>query len=241
MARSNTPTRRKLGWMALLPTLLLCGMTDTARVGPIAPGAPSPTRAGGACAGDPVIAHHDGGLENGIAWRNDGQQWDYIGAFGEAFDVGPGTIHCGVYWLTQIGFYDSVDSDLYVWEDGVSGAPGNVLLAHPGVVFENVPVWPAVGENRVPLEFTVSGPFTLGLWGNWPFESERYYLAVDSSSEPGPSWTFIASGLGYPDDWQHPTVAWDFAHDLGIGVVFEDQPVPVRSSSWGRVKQLNAR
>ncbi|MEZ4647764.1 MAG: hypothetical protein R3E97_03095 [Candidatus Eisenbacteria bacterium] len=197
---------------------------------------------GDGCFDLPLVLGFDGTVENGVQWRGTGVQEDYVGAFGQAFDLGPGIIRCAAYWLTEIGSYTGQTSDLYVWAGGVDGEPDAVLALVPDVVFSNVPLWPEVGENRVAIDLAVDGPFTVGCWGRWPGESPGgYYVGVDQDGALGPAWTNVALDIGYPPGWQHPSVAWADVTNMAIGVVFDDAPVPVTETSWGQIKALLRR
>ena len=64
---------------------------------------------------------------------------------------------------------------------------------------------------------------------------------IDTDGPEGHPWTYIQDGIGFPSGWQHPDVAFGsgFVHSMGIGVHFTPAPpVPVASTSWGRVKHL---
>ena len=196
---------------------------------------------GSPCDGEPVILGYDGTIEAGVQWRGYGVQEDYVGAFGQAFDLGPGTLRCASIWLTQDGLYNGALSDVYIWTSGVDSEPGDVLFLLPDILFQNIPVWPAVGENRAVVELVVDGSFTVGCWGQWPGETPgRYYWATDSDGPLGPAWTLVGFDQGYPVGWQHPSVVWgeDIVHNMAMGVTFESTPVPAKASSWGRVKHF---
>lgn len=194
---------------------------------------------GGGCDNEPIVLGFDGTIENGVQWRGTGVQEDIVGAFGQTFDLGPGTLRCAAFWLTELGFYDGALSDVYVWSGGLTAEPGAVLFLLPDVVFGNVPVWPEVGENRVPIDLAVEGSFTIGCWGQWPGESPgQYFWGVDTDGSRGPAWTNVAFETGYPPGWQHPSVAWEDVTNMAMGVVFEGGPVPVEATSWGRIKAL---
>jgi hypothetical protein len=191
-----------------------------------------------ACAEGTLIYHHDGSFENAYAWDHAGVVYPYYGCFGEAYDIGPGTVTCGAYWVTTVPpFFHDQGADCYVWEGGVVAGPGAVVYAVPGNVFSNVPDWPAIGENDVTLTVDVSGAFTIGYWGAWPSDWEGFLCAADENGPGGHPWTCIAPGIGYPSGWQHPSVIWPDAKALGIGVYFE-QATPVESETWGTVKAL---
>ena len=193
------------------------------------------------CAGGSLVHHHDGDFENGYAWRNMGVQAPYYGAFGEGYDLGAGWIYCGAYWLTQIGnFYDQT-ADCYVWQGGTDTPPDAVLAVVTGIVFSNVPGWPAVGESDVDLNVGVAGPFTVGYWGNWPGHGEAYFCAADLDGTRGYPWTCIAPVIGYPTGWSDPSIAWGPTRSLGCGAYFLEGGTAAESDTWGAVKALFRR
>lgn len=197
-----------------------------------------------ACPGASMILGFDGSIESGIQWRGIGVQEDYVGAFGQGFSLGPGVLHCMSIWLSQEGFYNDALSDVYVWSGGVDQEPGEVLFLLPDLVFANVPNWPEVGENRVEVELSVSGEFTVGCWGQWPGETPgRYYWATDADGPFGPAWTLIGFDQGFPVGWHHPRIVWGdtIVHNMAMGVTFDSSPVPTKPTTWGRIKALMAR
>jgi hypothetical protein len=115
------------------------------------------------CPGE-LYVNHDGTFENGYAWGYGGVCPPDWGSWAEGYDLGAGTVACGVYWVTQIGYYFGQGIDCYIWEGGVNGPPGTVLLMLTGIVLENVPFWPLVGENTVAMDIEVPGEFSVGYW-----------------------------------------------------------------------------
>jgi hypothetical protein len=194
-----------------------------------------------ACASGVLIYNHDGSFETGLAWQYTGCVPPYYGALGEGYDLGAGTIACAAFWLTTIpGFYTPDNADCYVWEDGVSGAPGAVLAMLTSPRMTNIPNWPAVGQNDVEMGVPVTAPFTMGYWGPWPEGLLWYFCAADQNGPGGHPWTCIAPGIGYPSGWQDPSIVggyWSPTRSMGIGVYFE-QATPVESETWGAVKAL---
>lgn len=191
-----------------------------------------------ACSDGELIYHHDGVCDDGVCWQFGGIVPPYYGAFGEAYDLGAGTIFCGAYWVVQIGYYAGHPSDLYVWDDGVESTPGSVIGLVTGHVFDNVPYWPACGQNDIEMEICVDGPFTVGLWADFSDEPCQYYVARDLNGPAGMPWTNIAPGIGYPTGWHHPNLIWDHTQSLLIGVYFAEGGTPVESVTWGTVKAL---
>ncbi|MBD3337259.1 MAG: hypothetical protein GF355_17240 [Candidatus Eisenbacteria bacterium] len=199
-------------------------------------GAPQPR-----CADSLRVAHHDGSFEFGYAGCCGWTQPPYYGAFGEAYDLGPGTIRCASYRVTAVpNSYQGQPADCYVWSGGVGGPPGAVLAAAPGVVFEDVPLWPEVGRNDVVFDLHVDGPFTVGYWGAWPGEIAGFFCTADTNGVGGHPYVHVAPGLsGLDPGWQHPADAFQVrVASLGLEVYFQRDPVPARSTSWGAIKTL---
>jgi hypothetical protein len=191
-----------------------------------------------ACASGSLIQNHDGSFENGYAWGYAGCVPPYYGAFGEGFSLGSGIIYCGAYWLTTLpDFWEDPPADCYVWEGGVGSSPGAVLAVVTGVEFWGIPSWPTVRQFDVDLNVSVGGPFTIGLWPDWPGGLIDYFIAADENGPMGHPWTNIAPGIGYPSGWQDPAVVWGETRSMGCGVYFE-QGTPVESETWGSVKSL---
>lgn len=200
---------------------------------------------------DSLYVNHDHSLENGYTWSYAGCLPPYYGAFGEAFDLGPGVVHCGAYWLTEIGDFHDQTADCYVWEGGITGEPGAVLAMTPAVLFDNIPFWPQVGQNDAEIDAAVDGEFTVGLWGNWVVQQAAWYCGADENGDPGNPWTCIAPGIGWPTGWHHPNVvapAFEDCRSMGIGVYFGRDPASVdelprdgqtpTSSTWGQIKTV---
>jgi len=187
--------------------------------------------------------NHDASFENGYAWESYGAWPEYYGAWGEAFDLGACHVVCGAYWVSTLpGYYEGQLASLYVWEGGVTTEPGAVLFTRPDVQFDNIPLWPEIGQNDASIGASVSGEFTIGFWGNWgpPFSIAGFFIAADVDGAGGRPWTYIAPDLGVPSGWQHPNVVgpFDDCHSLGIGLYYDDVPSPAEASSWGRLKAL---
>jgi hypothetical protein len=194
------------------------------------------------CSDDNLYAHHDGTFEHGISWQMAGVVDPYGGAFGEGYDLGPGTVECFSVWISQDGYNAGQSTDVYVWDNGVSGLPGSVLGVVTGVVFQSIPIWPSIGRFDVEIAASVSGAFTIGSWGNWPEGLPGYWWMADGNGAPGHPWTYVVPGLGHPEGWQDPGEMWAITiTSMAIGVHFTpDDPTPAAATSWGRVKQLYA-
>lgn len=184
--------------------------------------------------------HHDSSFEAAHAWEGAGAWPEYYGAWGEAYDFGPCQVVCGAYWLTTTPWiYQGDPATLYVWEGGLTGEPGAVLRVVPDVHFPNVPYWPQIGENDVPVELEVEGEFTIGFWGDWSSQVAAFFIAVDQNGGGGHPWTYVAPEIGYPAGWHHPVDAgWHDCVSLGIGVYYTAEPTPANATSWSRVKRL---
>lgn len=190
------------------------------------------------CAEGVLVYNHDGSFENGYAWGFGGIEPPYYGAFGEAYELGPGEIVCGAYWLTHVYEWPEYAIDLYVWEGGVTREPDAVLCMVPDVVPENVPHWPDCGQNDIELRCCVEGEFTVGYWWGYPTDPRRLFICSDENGAPGFPWTCIAPGIGYPTGWQHPNVVFPECQSLGCGVYFGEGPSPSEGRTWGRVRAL---
>jgi len=194
------------------------------------------------CSDDNLYVHHDGTFEAGVAWEWAGVQEPYYGAFGEAFDLGVGTVECVSLWITQDGDNAGQSTDVYVWEGGVTGTPGTVVALVSGIVFENIPVWPDFGRYDVEIPAEVAGEFTVGSWGNWPWAGPGYWWGVDQDGAAGHPWTYVMDGYGYPPGWQNPDDIWGpgYINSMGIGVHFAAEGTPAAPATWGAVKSLFA-
>jgi len=196
------------------------------------------------CPGGTLYSNHDGSFENGYAWQSQGVEPPYYGAFGEAYDLGPGCVECGAYWLSELHSWTGESADIYVWDQGVSGEPGAVLALIVGLVFEGMPTWPHIRQFDVPIELRVVQDFTVGFWGNWPEGPDGYFFVCADESEPGGlPWTCISPLLPYyPSGWQHPSIVSGFegCRSLGLGAYFTPAPSPVEYRSWAAIKALFA-
>jgi hypothetical protein len=191
-----------------------------------------------ACATGVLIHNHDGSFESAYMWQYAGNRPPYYGAFGESYDLGAGTVSCGVFWLTAVpGDFWTFFTDCYIWEGGTDNSPGAVVGVVADVVFSNIPYWPSVGQNDVEMNIPVTGPFTVGYWPDWLGITADWFCAADENGPGGHPWTCIAPGMGYPSGWQDPAIVWPNARSMGCGVYFE-QGTPIESETWGAVKAL---
>jgi hypothetical protein len=199
--------------------------------------------------GQTMYAEHcDGTFEDGYAWYSEGTGEPYYGAFAERYDVGPCEVVGIRLYLTSIGYYDPANSeDLFVWDRGVGGAPGDVLGMVPAVEVDPPALWPEVSAQDFAISATAGATFYIGGQANWPPCSHIYWFnAVDLDGPVGDPWTCVLPGGPHPEGWQHTNVVWeDNASSLGIGVYYQSGTSSVSGgrpqrelSTWGRVKRL---
>ena len=187
--------------------------------------------------GGTYIQNCDGTFEYAYLWNYGGIVPPYYGAFGEAYDVGCISIECASLFLTTAGGGFGEAIDLFIWEGGISTAPGAVHTMLTTLIPYNVPYWPTIGQNDFEVGCTVSGEFTLGFWSNNPYFNP-YFIASDENGPGGHPWTNIAPGIGYPTGWNHPNVVWPDCQSLGIGFYVLEAPSPVSVGTWGSIKAL---
>jgi len=183
---------------------------------------------------------HDGSFENGFCWQYGGITAPYYGAFGEAFGgLGAGCVECIAIWATQVGNYFGQTCDLYVWDGGVSGVPGDVLWMATGQAFTSIGYWPTLTQNDFEVGFRVEDDFTVGYWLDASASVCAWYIGADLDGFGGYPWTNCAPGSGYPTGWQNPAIVWGSCQSLGFGVYFEaGGPSPVEAATWGQIKDL---
>ena len=192
---------------------------------------------GDQCVGVP-IHNHDMSFENGYCWSYGGTVPPYYGCFGEAYDVGAVNIECGLYWFTQIGYYQNQPLDAYVWAGGVTAAPSGVLCMIPGITGLDIGWWPTCTLIEIEIGCCVVGEFTLGYWGDFQAESCGWFCCADENGPGGYPWTCIAPGIGQPTGWQHVSVVFSGCVSMGLGATITDDPSPPESRTWGSVKAL---
>ena len=190
-----------------------------------------------ACAGGVLTYNHDGSFESGYAWQYGGTVPPYYGCLAESYDLGPGSVACGAFWLSRLDWDPPRPSDCYVWESGICAAPSAVLGVVTDVDFHNVPHWPSLGQNDVDMNIPVTDSFTIGYWGDWPGAGCDYFCGADLNGPGGHPWTCIAPGIGYATGWQDPSIIWGPTRSMGCGVYFE-QTTPVGTQTWGTIKAL---
>jgi hypothetical protein len=192
------------------------------------------------CSDDNLYTNNDGTLETGMGWQFNGVQPPYDGAFGEGYDLGPGTVECVSLWISQDGWNMGQSTDVYVWEGGVTGTPGNVIAVVTGIVFQDIPIWPDGGRYDVEIPVAVAGEFTVGSWGDWPGAGGGYYWLADQDGPAGHPWTHVAQGTGFPPGWQNPSPIFGPTQSMGIGVHFTGGSTPADAVTWGEMKRLFA-
>jgi hypothetical protein len=194
---------------------------------------------GDACANGTLYMNHDGTFENGYAWQYGGTVAPYYGAFGEGYDLGPGTVFCGAMWLSTLpGFDLGQRLDAYVWNGGVGGVPGGVAGVVTGYDPSTIGNWPAITQHDVDMNIAVTGAFTFGYWGNWPGAQCGWFCAADLDGFGGYPWTNIAPGIGYPTGWNDPSIIWGPTQSMGLGAYFGEGGTPVEAQTWGSIKAL---
>ena len=234
-------------FIIVIVSLALCPAQAQREVGysEAAVAVPDPTSN---CAVGTRTINHDGTAENGYAWSFGGIDPPYYGAFGEAYDLGPGTVSCGAFWFSQVGYFNGMPMDCYVWEGGVTRPPEGVICVVPDVVPTNIPFWPDYGQNDVSIGCDVTGEFTLGFWANFWASAPQWYICADEDGPGGYPWTCIAPDIGYQTGWNHVSVVFPDCKSLLIGAFFnrdpsgieefpEDGP-PAQSPTWGRIKAI---
>jgi hypothetical protein len=193
------------------------------------------------CPSGELFVHHDGSFESAYTWVGYGFSAPY-GCFGEGYDLGPGVVNCAAYWITRGELsFGGCRWDLYIWEGGVSRQPGAVIASFPGVVFQNTPPWPYVGQNDYEMNVRVEDEFTIGHWDTGQWDS-WVYIAADCDGLGGHPWNCVPPEYewpsGWPSAWQHPSLIWGTTRSLGIGVYFTHDVTPTEATTWGAVKAL---
>ena len=188
-----------------------------------------------------LMYNHDYSFENGYAWQYGGVEPPYYGAFGEGFAMGMDVnVQCVSLWISHLGQYMGGPCDVYVWEGGVAGLPGNVLGVLTGVDPGAPAIWPAVSQHDVDLPdvFVVGGELTVGYWGDWVGGGTQWYCAADLDGFGGAPWTNLAPGSGYGTGWTDPSVIWGPTMSMGLGFYYGGEPTPAESATWGSIKAL---
>ncbi len=187
-----------------------------------------------------LVYNHDGSFEGAFSWSYGGVQPPYYGSFGESYAPGGDIqIECVALWLTDLGYYIDHTCDIYIWEGGVSGPPGEVLFVSPGYAPGPPAFWPVLSQHNAEISHYVvsQDEFTVGYWPNWPDALTGWFLGEDLNGSGGHPWTCIAPGQGYPEGWQHPQVVWGVSNSVGIGYYYTE-PTGAESRTWGSIKAL---
>jgi hypothetical protein len=195
---------------------------------------------GDQCVGIPVY-NHDMSFENGYCWQINGCQPPYYGAYAEGYDLGEVNVECGLFYLTQIGYYTGQTLDAYVWDGGVYGPPSGVRCVVPGYTGMTIGYWPTCTLNEFELGCCVDTDFAVGYWGDWAAGGDQicgWYVCSDENGFGGNPWTCIAPGIGYPTGWNPVTVTFPDCVSLGLGLTITDDPSPAESQTWGSIKAL---
>jgi len=207
------------------------------------------------CLSGAVQQHHDGYFED-FRYYYTLEQPAPWGAMGEGFDLGPGVVETGVFWLASSGGPPEF-VDIYVWSGGVTREPGDVLLHIPDLVLDYTTSWPEEwwGVADYPLNLAVEEEFTIGLWAH--FAPNDYPMCpADTTGPGGHPWVLVPSDLPWPEGWQDPSIMGSTVQSLRFGVCFhgavsdvdidfdtnpeEDTDVQPdrRGTTWGQIKKL---
>lgn len=209
---------------------------------------PQPVTPNAPCSGA-VVLHGDGTYENAYAWSHGGQVAPDYGAFAERFE-GSASICNIVVDLTQIGNYAGQTVDVYIWNNLQNlgqDQPGSVITLIPGSSMGPVAFWPQMSRHLIslPEAQTVTGPFWVGIWGDWPAAANAWYVAADEDgiTNSGTPMTNVAPGQPYPVGWNPTDTIWEQTNALGIGFrgdyLTSSVPVDgVQRTTFGRVKSL---
>ncbi len=181
--------------------------------------------------------NHDDSFENAYCWQIEGVAPPYYGAWGEAYDLGAATIECGVFWFTTVSNFIAPPIDVYVWDGGAYGPPGEVLSMITDVTV-SLAFWPVVYQNNIEIGCSVTQDFTVGYWE--PAQGQLCYIfcAADENGPDGNPWTNIAPGIGYPTGWHHPCVVHLQCVSMGIGATVTEYPSAVAGPTWGMIKGI---
>ena len=202
---------------------------------------PIPVTGGGTdeCTGT-LAFHHDETFESGYGWQYGGVEPPYYGCFAEGYALGPATVRCVVLWLTDLHYYTGGPCDVYIWEGGVTGPPGEVLSVTTDVDPGAPATFPVVSQHDVDINDHAfsGGELTVGYWGNWPGAHSQWFCGCDLDGPGGNPWTCLAPGSGYGTGWADPSIVWGATQSLGLGFYYEDDPTEVRAATWGKIKAL---
>lgn len=204
------------------------------------------------CSVGTLYRNDDGSIENAYAWDLGGIAPPYYGAWGEAYDLGPGNVACGTFWFTQTGYHWGRGMDVYVWDGGVSRDPGPVIFLLPDVVPTFIPFWPECGENRFYIGCDVTSEFTLGFWADFSHDIQDWYVCADENGPGGYPWTCISPAQPHYTGWHHVNVVFPDCKSMVIGPLFNPRDPagvdecpeggpPAESPTWGQIKAIFGR
>lgn len=164
-----------------------------------------------------TFSSHDETFENAYTWVYSGCEAPDRGAFAEAF-VGSVNLCSVSFHLAQNGNQAGQTMNVFVWEDDGTGRPGELVASVLDVDPGPLPMWPETQVVTVPVDVDVHNRWWVGWWGNWPGEEAGWLQAADENGAGGMPRTNIATGIGYPSGWEHPSlvIAWSGARSLGI-------------------------
>ncbi len=190
-----------------------------------------------------MLFNADGQIDTGYAWRYDGVQSPYYGAFAEQYS-GEVRICSAVFDFSTFPDKQGASTmDVYVWDDD-DGVPGAVVFMKTAVDPGPVSLWPNFSRHAVLLDDVpcLESTWWIGYWGDWPGEIAAWAIGADLDGGMGRPKTNVAPGLGFPTGWQNPSVAWGPTHALYIGAeVLDCGPTPTSRSSWGQIKSTYLR
>lgn len=204
------------------------------------------------CEDATLVINHDRSFENAYCWQLAGSAPPYYGCFGEAYDLGPGYLACGAFWISQLGYYMWEPADVFVWAGGVSSQPAEVLAVVPDVIWLYAGHWPLASQNDVVIGLGVLAEFTVGFWSDTSDDVCTFFCPADCNGPGGYPWTCIAPGQQWPSGWQDPSIVWGSTRSLGIGVYFSVEPScvegfadhdrpPLIPPTWGEIKEMFGR
>jgi hypothetical protein len=191
------------------------------------------------CPPSTLLKNYDSTVEDACGWQYGGIMPPYYGAFAECYDTGDEAgVVCGVeILLTGVG-YPCIPCNLYVWGDD-GGIPGVVLSVTVGADPCPVATWPNASTHDFAVDpVQIQGAFWTGWWADFSHQVCGYFTTNDTNGFGGCPYTNIAPGIGYPTGWHNVSIVWGPIQAIGIGAWVQEEPVPARESSWGRVKGI---
>ncbi|MEZ4654766.1 MAG: FlgD immunoglobulin-like domain containing protein [Candidatus Eisenbacteria bacterium] len=192
-----------------------------------------------------VLANHDATWESAYGWIPNGLETGEQGAFAECFHTDDGQ----PFRICELQFTvtrteplpEGTTMDVYVWSNGPTGDPGQVLLhladLDPGVITP----WPAVNHRSIPVDLQVSGDWWVGWRANGATGVTGLLIAGDETGGGGCPRTLIGPGQGFPAGWENVGIvpAWSACRGLGIRTVGSVASSSIPGTS-GEIQQLTA-